>query len=96
MTKTSQKTIDEILKEYSLHVEYWDADFGEGHLMRDVREALEERIQAMSRQQMLALNGIDQRAANLLVEYRGPATFDVKMLKAVVDLAHDSHVGHAA
>ncbi len=89
MTSTSQKTIDDYLRHYSLELEYWDADFGEGHLMLDCRELINEHLASASVEQMQKLDELDRRAAALLAGYSGSETWDVKMLKETVKLSRN-------
>ena len=86
MANISPKTIDDCLKQYSLELEYWDADFGEGHLMLDCRELIEEHLASASAEQVQKLAELDAKAAALLAGHSGADTWDVKMLRKTVEL----------
>ena len=52
MNTPSSKALEKSLKSYSLDVEYWENDCGEGHLMQGNREYLEQWKSELSENQM--------------------------------------------
>ena len=86
MNTPSMKDLEKSLKSYSLDVDYWDYDFGEGHLMQGNREFLERWKGLLSNEQLIQLAAIDKKAKALLDAYHGKQTIDVWNLNNVVNL----------
>jgi len=85
------KTLESYLKQYSIDLEYWSNEIMETHETVAVRELLEENKAAMTAAMREWLAELDAKAKILLDDYRGPETWDVKMLRAVVAIAHPEY-----
>ncbi len=92
MNTPSLKALEKVLKSYSLDVEYWDCDFGEGHLMQGNREYLEKWKGLLSSEQISELVAVDTRAKELLNNYHGEETIDVWNLRNTVDIAFEKQL----
>ena len=79
------------MRSYAVMLDYWSPNEGDTHLMADYRELLSDNLNVLtdSQQQQLAL--LDAKAKAILDAYRGPDTWDVKMLREVVAIAHPEY-----
>jgi hypothetical protein len=95
MTTLSVEKLEKYLKAYSLDIEYWANDMHDSDEMLGTREILAANWDALTFAMRKTLLELDGKARALLENYRGPETWDVRMLRDLVKLA-DSNQRQAA
>ncbi|MBM3654714.1 MAG: hypothetical protein FJX06_18200 [Alphaproteobacteria bacterium] len=91
MTTLSIQQLEKYLKAYSLDLEYWANDMGDTDETLGSRELLEERRSELTPVMLEKLISLDNKAKQLLDDYQGPDTWDVKMLRKIVELGSRSY-----
>ena len=86
MTTLSMQTLEKYLLAYSLDIEYWANDMGDTDEALGSREILEAHRHELTQPMLERLLAQDTKAKRILDVYRGPETWDVKMLRKIVDL----------
>ena len=90
MNTLSIQRLKNYLTEYSLHLEYWTEDDGEGNELLGCREIIEKNKALLSKDDIDYLNAMDDKARSILDNYTGNETFDVIMLRKAVEIAIES------
>ncbi len=87
MSTLSAKKLENYLKEYQVHLDYWVPDDGEGNELLGCREILAHHHSSLSGKQKNNLKQLDIKAQQLLADYKGTDYFDILMLEKTVAIA---------
>lgn len=88
MTTLSLQKLEKYLKAYSLDIDYWASDMEDTDQALGTREILESHKMELTFSMLERLREIDEKAKNTLDAYRGPESWDVRMLRKIVELAN--------
>ncbi len=88
MNTESMQQLEKYLSQYSIDLDFWYNEIMETHQTVAIRRYLGEHMASMTPEILTRLSSLDQQASSILNEYRGEETWDVKMLKQVVELAN--------
>ncbi len=87
MNTLSATKLDEYLKEYALHLKYWEPNDGDGNELLGCRELLEQHDHVLTPAQQKKLLQLDQQAQQLWSDHKTIKGFDLVMLKKTVEIA---------
>lgn len=88
--------MDKFLNEYSLGIDLWDNEAGDTFLILGARELLHRSLTNLNQEQLNRLIAADKKAEKTLLDYSGADTFDVKMLKDIVEIVRYGVLSKAA
>lgn len=86
MNTLSVQKLEKYLRAYSLDIEHWANDMGDTDEALGSREILEANRAELTPEMQVDLVNLDAKAKRLLDAYHGPETWDVKMLRKIVDI----------
>ena len=90
MNTLSLQRLEKYLKAYSLDIDYWSNEMGDTDAALGSREIIEENRVKLTNSMLEQLSAADEKARATLNGYGGHETWDVKMLRKIVEIA-DGH-----